>query len=118
MAASFLARPAAPLTRPALFLLTALAVLTLLGLCPRQAGAATYYVSPSGNDGNAGTSWATAKQHVQAGVNAESSGDQVWVAQGTYVENVTAVGTHPISASFAGDAADNAATGAGTLTVI
>lgn len=53
------------------------------------AHAATFYVSPSGSDGNAGTSWAAAKQTIQAGINAASSGDVVWVTNGTYALTTT-----------------------------
>ncbi|MBN1672357.1 MAG: chitobiase/beta-hexosaminidase C-terminal domain-containing protein, partial [Kiritimatiellae bacterium] len=35
-----------------------------------------------------GASWATAFLKVQQGVNAASTNDEVWVAEGTYVENV------------------------------
>ncbi|MDR2009342.1 MAG: T9SS type A sorting domain-containing protein [Bacteroidales bacterium] len=47
-------------------------------------GQPVYYVSPNGNDSNDGTSWATAKKNVQAAVDAASSGNQVFVKQGTY----------------------------------
>ena len=47
------------------------------------------YVKPTGNDNNTGKSWALAKQTVQAGLNAAASGDQVWVAAGTYNERIT-----------------------------
>ena len=47
--------------------------------------AANWYVSPSGNDANSGTSWDTAKKTIQAGINAASTNDTVLVANGTYV---------------------------------
>jgi parallel beta-helix repeat protein/predicted outer membrane repeat protein len=47
------------------------------------------HVSPSGDDANAGTNWAAAKRTVQAGVNAAFAlGAEVWVAAGTYTENI------------------------------
>jgi hypothetical protein len=49
----------------------------------------TVYVSPSGNDANNGSSWVNAKLTVKAGITATASGDQVWVAAGTYVERVS-----------------------------
>ncbi|MCL1922059.1 MAG: DUF5123 domain-containing protein [Kiritimatiellaeota bacterium] len=46
--------------------------------------AATYYVSPNGNNGNA-LSWATAKTTIQAAINlAVNAGDEVVVTNGTY----------------------------------
>jgi hypothetical protein len=51
--------------------------------------ATTVYVSTSGDDANDGLSWATAKRTVQAGLNTAVAGDQVWVAAGTYIENIT-----------------------------
>jgi parallel beta-helix repeat protein len=49
---------------------------------------ATIHVTPAGDDANDGLTWPTAKKTVQAGLNAAVAGDQVWVAAGTYFENV------------------------------
>jgi predicted outer membrane repeat protein len=44
-----------------------------------------FYVALDGNDADDGTSWATAKQTIQAAVNAQNqSGGYVWVSNGTY----------------------------------
>ena len=44
----------------------------------------SYYVSPTGNDASAGTSWAGAKRTLQAAVDAAPIGATVWVTNGTY----------------------------------
>ena len=64
-------------------------VLMYANLTFHSAVAATVYVSPTGNDSNAGLTWATAKRTVQDGLNAAVSGDQVWVAAGTYAQRIT-----------------------------
>jgi parallel beta-helix repeat protein len=65
-----------------------------------DAAAATYYVSPSGSDGNSGTSaqpWRT----VQKAANAVAAGDTVMVKAGTYYErvqiNVNGTASQPIT---------------------
>jgi len=49
-----------------------------------------------------GASWATAYHAVQAGLDAASSGDEVWVAAGTYVENITLKDGVGLYGGFAG----------------
>ena len=49
-----------------------------------SASAATYFVTTNGNDGAAGTNWATAKQSIQAAVDASATGDRVVVSNGVY----------------------------------
>jgi len=48
----------------------------------------TLHVTPHGNDAADGLTWATAKKTVQAAVNAAVSGDEVWVAEGSYLPRV------------------------------
>jgi len=83
---------------------TAVAVVLLAGAgltLPAVAG--TVFVSTSGNDENDGLTWATAKQTVQAGLNAATGGDEVWVAAGTYVENITLKDAVALYGGFAGN---------------
>jgi hypothetical protein len=65
-------------------LLPTLAVLACLAV-PLALQAATFYVSPSGNDANNGSSWAQAKRTIQAAITvAAMTNDVVLVADGTY----------------------------------
>jgi hypothetical protein len=48
------------------------------------ASAVDYYVDASVASSGDGLSWATAKQTIQAGVDAASAGDTVWITNGTY----------------------------------
>ncbi len=64
--------------------IASLLLLTAL-LCSYPAAAVIRYVK-TGSAGTAPyTSWATASNDLQAVINASSSGDQIWVAAGTYV---------------------------------
>lgn len=45
---------------------------------------ADWYVAPAGNDSNDGTSWGTAKQTIQAAVDAATNGAVIWVTNGMY----------------------------------
>jgi Secretion system C-terminal sorting domain len=49
----------------------------------------TYYVKTSGDDGAAGTSWGTAFATVQEALSTAASGDQIWVAAGTYTPSTS-----------------------------
>lgn len=61
------------------------------------------HVSTTGDDGNDGLTWATAKRTVQAGLDAAISGDQVWVARGAYVERITLALGVGLYGGFAGN---------------
>jgi len=54
---------------------------------PIDVGLPIAYVRPSGSDSSDGSSWSLAKRTVQAGIDASLR--EVWVAGGTYAENVT-----------------------------
>ena len=54
-----------------------------LAVGPALAGS-VYVSAAGGNDANDGSSWAAAKQTIQAGVDAAVAGDVVWVTNGTY----------------------------------
>lgn len=62
------------------------------------------HVSPNGRDSNDGLSWALAKKTVQAGIDAAYSneGGEVWVAAGTYTENIILRADCSIYGGFAG----------------
>jgi hypothetical protein len=60
------------------------------------------YVSLAGSDDNDGLSWATAKRTVQGSLNTALSGDQIWVAAGIYVENITLKNGVALYGGFAG----------------
>ncbi len=64
------------------------------------------FVSTTGNDSNDGLSWGEAKRTVQAGLNTATSEDQVWVSQGTYVEQITLKMGLALYGGFAGGETD------------
>lgn len=78
-----------------------LALAFVLALAP-AAQAATLLVSPSGS-WSWGTSQRTAFTSVGSALAAAVSGDQVWVAEGTYVENLTMKDGVALYGGFAGN---------------
>ncbi len=66
-------------------------------------GQAVVYVDAGASGAGDGSSWADAFTSVQAGLNAAAAGDQVWVAAGRYVENITLANGVALYGGFAGD---------------
>lgn len=60
------------------------------------------YVRPDGNDSDDGSSWPAAKRTIQGGINEAVAGEEVWVAAGTYRENVTLKDGVAVYGGFAG----------------
>ncbi len=67
---------------------------------------AVIHVSENGSDDNNGLTWAAAKRTLQEGINASGAGTQVWVAAGTYVENVVLITGVALYGGFAGTETD------------
>lgn len=88
--------------RPRVHVVISVALLLVSG-GTAGATAGTVYVAGTGNDANDGSGWATAKLTVQAGLDAATTGDQVWVMAGTYVENITLKAGVELYGGFAGD---------------
>lgn len=47
------------------------------------------YVKPSSSGAGNGSSWGDASNNIQAMINASTAGDQVWIAEGTYIVATT-----------------------------
>src|SRR6187402_2670495 len=59
-------------------------LLILLVNCFYQSNATVIYVSETAGGSNNGTSWTDAFTSLQSGIAASSTGDQIWIAAGTY----------------------------------
>ncbi len=79
-----------------------LTILTVTFLLTTTAFARILYVTPQGNDANSGLSWTEAKRTVSAAIDAASSGDEIWVAAGTYYENLIMKGGLKLYGGFKG----------------
>ena len=83
--------------------LVLLAVVAGLLICAAAgAGASVIYVNYNSPNDGPGNDWNHAFQTVQAGLNAANSGDEVWVAKGTYVENINLTPGAGLYGGFAG----------------
>lgn len=61
------------------------------------------YVKPTGSDSRNGLSWANAKKTIRAGIGAASQGDEIWVANGTYLERITLKSGVAVYGGFVGN---------------
>lgn len=84
------------------FMLALVVISACAALAVRMFSGTVYYVTKSGNDGNDGQTWATAKASIQAAVNTAANGDQVWIAEGTYSEHVATNTSLAIYGGFVG----------------
>ena len=61
------------------------ATLLFLAAFAAQSSAAIWYVKPNGSDSNTGDSWGAAFKNIQRAIGEGSEGDEIWVAEGTYL---------------------------------
>jgi hypothetical protein len=66
--------------KPLLFM-----ALIICGMALKSHAQATYFVKANAAGNNSGTSWANAFSSLQSALESAQSGDQIWVAAGTYV---------------------------------
>jgi hypothetical protein len=64
--------------------------------------AAVIYVRTDGNDVNSGTSWTLAKKTVTGALSVVATGDEIWVAAGTYAEHIQIAKELALYGGFAG----------------
>ena len=64
--------------------------------------ASVIYVKETGDDGNSGLTWNAAKATANGALNAASSGDEIWVAAGTYAEDIDLMDGVDLYGGFAG----------------
>jgi len=68
----------------------------------RSVQANTLFVQLTGSDSNNGSSWQQAKRTVKATLSVAQAGDQIWVAAGTYTENITLLSGVALYGGFTG----------------
>ncbi|MBN1511815.1 MAG: right-handed parallel beta-helix repeat-containing protein, partial [Phycisphaerae bacterium] len=74
----------------------------VVGTTVPAGGQTTIFVDADAQGAGDGSSWADAFTAVQPALDAAQSGDQVWVAEGTYVENITLALGIALYGGFAG----------------
>jgi len=72
-------------------------IILLFALSGYRSGATDYYVDASAGATNSGSSWATAFTNLQSALSVAVSGDNVYVAQGTYVPGTTRASTFALA---------------------
>jgi Right handed beta helix region len=75
-------------------------VLALLIMSIYCINAATIYVKHDASGGNDGSSWTDAYTLLQSALDASSSGDEIWVARGTYLPTTKVAGTSDRTKAF------------------
>ncbi len=90
-----------------LLVLVCLAILVIAGASltpasplPARGAGTTIYVNLNATGSNNGTTWTDAYTSLQSALAAASSGDQIWIAQGTYYPSALEDAGDPRSATF------------------
>src|SRR5512140_1282941 len=82
-------------------LCAALVGIIVFGATGRASAGSIIYVKWNASGANNGTSWANADTNLQAGLAGAVSGDQVWVAAGTYKPGNTRASTFNLASGIA-----------------
>lgn len=85
---------------------TLLAVFITVVVLSSSCLAKVVYIKPTGSDANNGLSWSTAKKTINGGLAISTSGDELWVAAGTYVERIVLKNGVALYGGFVGTETD------------